>query len=336
LSTSGIAPFRALVASEAGVPASFIEADAELLGVGEVTIEVAYSSLNYKDALATLAAAPVVRRYPLVVGIDLAGTVVASEDPNYLPGDGVLVVGCGLGEDHSGGFSRFARVPGSWCVPIPVDLDANSAMAFGTAGFTAMLCCMALERNGATPEALGELPILVTGAAGGVGSLSIALLAALGYRVIAATGRLDEAEYLEGLGAAQVVGREALEPAGRGPLGPASYGGAIDVVGGPILAEVIRRIAPDGTVAACGLAGGAELTSSVYPFILRGVTLAGVNSVFVAPGLRDAAWARLSALVGLETVATISRIEPLSAVPDLAAEMLAGKVRGRVVVDVTR
>lgn len=326
--------FRALVVTEAGAAADFAEVGEELLGDGEVVVEVAESSLNYKDALAASGSAPVVRHFPLVIGIDFAGTVVESTNPAVPVGDEVLVTGCGLGEEHSGGYARYARVPAEWCVRLPTGLDTRRAMALGTAGFTAMLCVMALERNGATAEALEGQRVLVTGAAGGVGSIAVALLRRLGYRVVAATGRVEEAPFLEVLGASEVVGRDALAPAGRGPLGPATYGAAVDVVGGATLAEVIRRLVPEGTVAACGLAGGAELETTVYPFILRGVTLAGVNSVHVEAARRDMAWQRLASLLDGSVIDGLSRTEPLSAVPRLAADVLAGKVRGRVVVDV--
>jgi len=333
---AGLGRFRALVATEQGVPPAFAEVGEESLGEGEVTVEVAYSSLNYKDALATTATAPVVRRFPLTIGIDLAGSVVASSDPGFSVGDEVLVAGGGLGEDHPGAYARYARVPAEWCVRLPEGLGAVGAMALGTAGLTAMLCCAALERNGATPERLGGEPVLVTGAAGGVGSYAVALLGRLGYTVVASTGRVEEAAYLSALGAARVVGREELAPVGRGPLGPVSFASAIDVVGGATLAEVLRRAAPNGTVAACGLAGGSQLESTVYPFILRGVVLAGVNSVTLHAEERRATWSRLGALLPDGLAGTVARVEALSEVASLAPEVLAGRVRGRVVLDVAR
>jgi acrylyl-CoA reductase (NADPH) len=326
--------FLGLVAEEAGTPARFIEIGEEDLGEGDVLIEIMRSSLNYKDGLAATATAPILRRYPSVIGIDLAGRVRSGGDSGLQPGDEVLVAGSGLGEEHPGGYTRFARVPSSWCVRLPTGLDAEGAMTLGTAGLTAMLACMALERNGNTPESLGELPVLVTGAAGGVGSIAIAVLSRLGYRVVALTGRSQESDYLQQLGADRVVPREALA-AGRGPLSSAEYGAAIDVVGGSTLAELLRRIAPHGTVAACGLAGGADLSSTVYPFILRGVTLAGVNSVHPPGEAREAAWSRLAALLPGEVLDLLGRVEPLSKVPELAPEVLAGRIRGRVVLDVT-
>jgi acrylyl-CoA reductase (NADPH) len=207
-------------------------------------------------------------------------------------------------------------------------------MTLGTAGLTAMLCCFALERNGCSPEAISGLPVLVTGASGGVGSIAVALLSRLGYEVVALTGRPQEIGYLEGLGANRVVGRDVLAP-GRGPLASAEFGAAIDVVGGAPLGELLRKLAPNGTVAACGLAGGAELSSTVYPFILRGVTLAGVNSVHPPEGSRERAWGQLAELLPGEVLQRLGRVEPLSKVPELAAEVLAGNIRGRVVLDVT-
>ena len=329
------ATFRALLAAEAdGTPARIVELEEADLDEGDVTIAVAWSSLNYKDALAVTGRAPVVRRFPMVCGVDLAGRVAASSSPALAPGDEVLVVGCGLGEDHAGGYAGLARVPGAWCVRLPPGIDLRRSMAIGTAGFTAMLAVLALERVGISPIALAERPVLVTGAAGGVGSIAVALLARLGYRVTASTGRPEEAAYLRRLGASEVLARAGLAEGPGRPLCNERFGAAIDVVGGGTLANVLSRVCRDGAVAACGLAGGGELPTSVYPFILRGVTLAGVNSTWPPPGWREQAWQRLARDLPAELLGEMTTVEPLSRVPELAASLLSGGVRGRVVVEV--
>ncbi len=324
--------FPALVAAAPGVPARLVAIEERELGEGDVTIAVRWSSLNYKDALALRAAAPVVRRFPMVCGIDLAGEVVSSDHEGIVPGDEVVVTGCGLGEEHPGGFAAYARVPGQWCVPLPPGLDTRQAMALGTAGLTAMLAVLLLERNGSTPDALGGLPLLVTGAAGGVGSIAVALGARLGYRVVASTGRPEEAPYLEWLGASEVLDRRELSEGTSRALERVRFGAVIDVVGGATLARALAATRPFGTVAACGLAGGAELSTTIHPFILRGIVLAGVNSVHPASSDRAAAWHRLAATIPGELLQGITASIGLDEASDLASRLLDGRVRGRIVV----
>jgi len=329
------ARFPALLAAEPdGTPARLVGLEEADLDEGDVTVAIAWSSLNYKDALAVTGRAPVVRRFPMVCGIDLAGRVTASTHPGLSLGDEVVVVGCGLGENHTGGYAGLARVPGSWCVRLPPGLDLRRSMAIGTAGFTAMLAVLALERVGISPEGLAEPPVLVTGAAGGVGSIAVAVLARLGYRVAASTGRPGEAAYLRRLGASEVLQRAELADGPRRSLGDERFSAAIDVVGGETLANVLSQVRRDGAVAACGLAGGGELPASVYPFVLRGVTLAGVNSTWPPPGWRERAWQRLATDLPAELLDEMTVVEPLSRVPELAGALLSGAVRGRVVVEV--
>lgn len=296
-----------------------------------VTVAVEYSTVNYKDGLALTGKSPIIRSYPMAPGIDLAGTVTASADPKFKPGDKVLVNGYGLGENHWGGYAQRARLPGKFLVPLPKAFSAAQAMAIGTGGYTAMLCVLALEKQGVRPDQ-GE--ILVTGAAGGVGSVAIALLAKLGFKVVASTGRLDEAGYLKDLGATEVMDRAALSGPAKA-LGKERWAGVVDAVGSTTLANAIAQTKYEGAVAACGLAQGADLPVSVMPFILRGVKLIGVDSVMAPMAARLEAWTRLArdldpaklALIGARTI-------PLSAVPQAAQDILDGKIRGRVVVDV--
>ena len=324
--------FRALLLEEAGgrTAAEFRELRPQDLPEGDALVEVAYSSLNYKDALAITGRGKVIRRFPMVPGIDLAGTVAECSGGAFSPGDRVLATGCGLGELHWGGFSRMARVRPEWLVPVPEGMSLRESMALGTAGFTAMLAAMALREHGVLP---GAGRVVVTGAAGGVGSLSVALLAALGYAVAASTGRPEAADYLKSLGAAEVVGR-ALLPSLAKPLESETWAGGVDTVGGATLAGLLASTARHGCVAACGLAGGADLKTTVFPFILRGVTLCGIDSLVCPMDRRLEAWGRLDEEVPKEALARIAQVKPLSEVPALSEAILAGQVRGRIVVDV--
>lgn len=326
--------FNAIVIDEtdAGSTAVLTQLDEVSLAEGEVTVDVRYSSLNYKDALAITGKAPVVRRFPMVPGIDLAGTVAASSVPEFSKGMAVLANGWGLGEQHWGGLAQKARVKADWLVPLPSRFDAGQAMAIGTAGYTAMLCVMALERNGVTPER-GD--VLVTGAAGGVGGVAVAILSKLGYRVVASTGRPEEAAYVTALGASEIIPRAELAQPGK-PLGKERWAGAVDVVGSHVLANVCAGIRYGGTVAACGLAGGMDFPATVAPFILRGVSLAGIDSVYCPTAMRREAWRRLERDLDVEKLRSITREIGLSDAIETARELLAGRIRGRVVVDVNR
>ncbi|MGA8136445.1 MAG: MDR family oxidoreductase [Pseudomonas gingeri] len=299
---------------------------------GDVTVRVAYSTLNFKDALAITGASPVVRQFPMVPGIDLVGTVEQSSHADYRVGDGVLLNGWGVGEGHWGGLAQKARLNGDWLIPMPAGFTPAQTMAIGTAGFTAMLSILALERNGLTPD---QGDVLVTGANGGVGSFAVALLARLGYRVVASTGRIAEHAYLQQLGAAEIIDRETLSQPGK-PLAKERWAAAIDSVGSHTLANVCAGIRANGTVAACGLAQGMDFPASVAPFILRGVTLAGINSVTQPKAQRILAWERLAKDLDRGLLALISQEISLSEALELAPRLLAGQVRGRVVVDVNR
>ncbi|MFC4452981.1 MDR family oxidoreductase [Deinococcus sonorensis] len=295
---------------------------------GDVLVQVEASSLNYKDGLAVLGRPGVVRRYPMVPGIDLAGTVVESSDARYAPGDPVLLTGWGIGEQFWGGYATHARVQADWLTCRPEGLSAQDAMAIGTAGFTAMMSVMALEDHGLTPEQ-GE--VVVTGASGGVGSVAVALLSALGYRVVASTGRPQEAGYLQGLGAAQIIGREELSSLKR-PLEKERFAGAVDAVGGETLAGVLSCLKRGGAAAACGLAGGSGLPTTVLPFILRGVALLGIDSVMCPPERRERAWQRLSRELPGTLYSEGVTVQPLAEVQRLAEQILAGQIRGRTVI----
>jgi acrylyl-CoA reductase (NADPH) len=325
--------FRALVLEAAdGAPRPEVrDADDSELPDGDVTVDVDYSTVNYKDGLAVVNGKPVVRSFPMVPGIDLAGTVAASGHPGVAVGQRVVLNGFGVGEGHWGGYAQRARVKGDWLVALPDAISTEAAMAIGTAGYTAMLCVLALEHNGVTP---GSGDVLVTGAAGGVGSVAIALLSGLGHRVVASTGRPEEAGYLEGLGAAEVIDRAELSEPSKRPMLGERWAGAVDAVGGVTLANVVASTRYGGTVAACGLAGGTDLPTTVYPFILRGVTLAGVDSVMAPLAKREEAWARLARDLDLDRLAAMTTRIGLAEVPATAAAILEGKVRGRVVVDV--
>lgn len=317
---------------EAGYRASLTALDEGQLPEGDVTVRVSHSTLNYKDALAITGKGPVVRRFPMVPGIDLAGTVEHALHPDYKTGDAVILNGWGVGETHWGGLAQKARVNGDWLVPLPAQFTPQQAMAIGTAGYTAMLCVMALERHGVTPN-LGE--ILVTGAAGGVGSVATAVLTRLGYRVVAVSGRLAETDYLKHLGAVEVLDRATFATPGK-PLGRERWAGAVDVVGSHTLANVCATTQYRGVVTACGLAGGMDFPATVAPFILRGVTLVGIDSVMCPRLERLEAWKRLGSDLDVAKLATISQEVGLSEVIPLASKLLDGEVRGRVIVDVNR
>lgn len=326
--------FRAILIDkdDTGYRASLQTLDEAQLPAGDVRVRVSHSTLNYKDALAITGKGPVVRQFPMVPGIDLAGVVEESRHPDFKAGDAVLLNGWGVGEGHWGGLAEQARLNGDWLIPLPAGFSAAEAMALGTAGYTAMLAVLALERHGVTPER-GE--VLVTGANGGVGSVAIALLAKLGYRVAASTGRPEEAEYLKSLGAAEIVERASLSEPGR-PLGRERWAGAIDSLGSHTLANVCASTRYGGCVAACGLAQGMDFPATVAPFILRGVTLAGIDSVMRPRADRLEAWSRLARDLDKRLLAPITRTIGLEEVIPTAGELLAGKVRGRVVVDVNR
>ena len=321
---------RAVVSTGQG-PAQLTELDDKDLPDGDVTVDVAYSSLNYKDGLAVTGRGRIVRRPPLVCGIDLAGTVAESASPDWSPGDEVVVTGWGLSETHPGGYTERQRVRSEWLVARPPGLTLAQTMAVGTAGLTAMLCVLALEDAGLSA---GDGEVVVTGAGGGVGSVAVALLASLGHRVVAATGRPALHEYLRGLGAADFVTRDELARPAERPLESTRWAGAVDTVGSTTLASVLRQAAYGAPVTACGLAGGDDLPVTVLPFILRGVRLLGVDSVQCPTPRREQAWARLAADLDPDLLDRMTTVEPLTAVPRLAEEILAGRTQGRVVVDV--
>src|SRR3984885_14155489 len=312
--------------------ATFAALEESSLPEGDVTVRVEYSTLNYKDALAITGKGPVVRHFPMVPGIDFAGTVEHSENASYSSGDKVVLNGWGVGESHWGGLAQLARVKADWLIPLPGALTTRQAMAVGTAGYTAMLCVMALERHGVTP---GDGEILVTGAAGGVGSIAVALLSKLGFRVAAMTGRPAESGFLTELGAAEIMDRAAYAGAGR-PLAKERWAGAIDVVGSHTLANVCASLRYGGVVAACGLAGGMDFPGTVAPFILRGITLAGIDSVMRPRADRVEAWRRLSRDLELNKLELLTVEISLAQALERAATILEGQVRGRIVVDVNR
>ena len=323
--------FRALVLHEENgrVVPRLEQLDESRLPAGEVTVAVEYSTLNYKDGMILEGQGRLVRSYPHVPGIDFAGTVLESSAPEFCPGDPVILTGWRVGELHWGGYAGRARVPASFLVRRPVGVTACQAMAIGTAGFTAMLAVIALERHGLTPDG-GE--VLVTGAAGGVGSIAVALLSALGYRVVASTGRPEQRGYLEGLGAAELIERAALATKPARPLDRERWAGAVDAVGGNTLATILTQLKYRASVAACGLVGGSDLPASVIPFLLRGVNLLGVDSVICPRDERVAAWDRLAHDLPLDRLERITELVSLPEVIDLAPRILRGDVRGRVVV----
>ena len=325
--------FKALLLTKSDdgkTQAALTSLDDTQLPPGEVLVQVSHSTLNYKDGLAITGKAPVVRTWPMVPGIDLAGTVIESSDARYRAGDAVLLNGWGVGETHWGGLAQKARVKADWLLPLPAGMTPERAMAIGTAGYTAMLCVMALQGQGVTSE---RGPVLVTGANGGVGSIAIALLSRAGFTVHASTGRLDEAAHLKSLGAAEVIDRATLSAPGK-PLQKERWAAAVDSVGSHTLANVCASLHYGGVAAACGLAQGMELPTTVAPFILRGVTLAGVDSVMAPYARRAEAWTRLAAELPAEVLATNTVTITLEDAPAVAARLLAGQVRGRVVVDV--
>ena len=317
---------------DAGYRANCREIDEAMLPDGDVTVRVAYSTLNYKDGLAITGKGPVVRKFPMVPGVDLVGTVESSSHADYAVGDTVVLNGWGVGEGHWGGLAQKARLKGEWLVPLPSAFTPRQAMAIGTAGYTAMLCVMALERHGVTPDQ-GE--IVVSGAAGGVGSVAIALLAKLGYTVVAVSGRPAEADYLKSLGAVDILNRADFSNPGK-PLARERWAGAVDVVGSHTLANICAATRYGGVVTACGLAGGMDLPASVAPFILRGVTLAGVDSVMCPRPRRLEAWQRLARDLDISKLEAIAHEISLAEAIPTAAALLEGKVRGRVIVDVNR
>jgi acrylyl-CoA reductase (NADPH) len=309
----------------------FEQLPVDRLPPGEVLVEVDWSCLNYKDALAITGAGKIVRDFPFVPGIDFAGRVRESTDPRFAPGDRVVLTGWGVGERHWGGLAELARVRADWLVRLPEGLDTRHAMSIGTAGFTAMLSVMALEEQGVKPDA-GD--IVVSGAAGGVGSIATALLARRGYRVVASTGRPELGGWLRELGAAEILGRKALSEPGRAPLESQRWAGAVDTVGGTTLANILKATKYHGVVTACGLAGGAEFTCTVYPFILRGVRLIGIDSVYCPRERRERAWQALARELPPEMLDRVTTEVPLHEAPKLAPDFLEGRVRGRIVVRV--
>ena len=317
---------------DSGYRATLQEIQDAQLPEGDVTVRVAYSTLNFKDGLAITGSSPVVRKFPMVPGIDLAGVVEVSGHPDYKVGDQVLLNGWGVGEGHWGGLAQKARLNGDWLIALPKAFTAAQAMAIGTAGYTAMLCILALEHNGVTP---GQGDILVTGANGGVGSFAIALLSRLGYRVVASTGRTSEHDYLKQLGASEIIDRATLSAPGK-PLAKERWAAVIDSVGSHTLANACASTQANGTVAACGLAQGMDFPASVAPFILRGVTLAGINSVTQPKAKRVEAWNRLARDLDFNLLPLISHEIGLSEAIEAASRLLAGQLRGRVVVDVNR
>ena len=324
--------FKAIVIDkdDGGYRATLKDVEDSALPPGDVTVRVAYSTINYKDGLALTGKSPVVRKFPLHAGIDFAGTVEASDDARFKVGDAVLLNGFGVGELHSGGLAQKARVKADWLVPLPAGLSARQSMAIGTAGYTAMLCVMALEKHLVLP---GNGDVLVTGANGGVGSIAITLLAKLGHRVVASTGRLQEADFLKSLGASEVISRDELSAPGK-PLAKERWAGVVDSVGSHTLANACAGTRYGGVVAACGLAQGMDFPGSVAPFILRGITLCGIDSVMAPMALRTAAWRRLAAELDLAKLESITREIALADAVQAGANILAGRIRGRVVVNV--
>jgi acrylyl-CoA reductase (NADPH) len=327
-----VATFKAIRIDKAdkGTTAQLTQFDEAELMEGDVTVRVEWSTLNYKDGLALTGKAPVVRRFPMIAGIDFAGTVEQSSHPQWKTGDKVVCTGWGMGETHLGAYAEKARVKGDWLVALPQDLSARDAMAIGTAGFTAMLSVLALEKHGVLPN---SGPVVVTGAAGGVGSVATAVLSKLGYHVIASTGRASEADYLKEIGATEVIDRNELSMAAK-PIAKERWVGGVDSVGSTTLANLLSMTKYGGAIAACGLAAGMDLPSSVAPFILRGVCLLGIDSVMCPIEPRKAAWQRLASDLDRTKLAEITHEISLSEVPEWGAKILAGQVRGRTVVKI--
>ena len=324
--------FQALLAtkSDAGPSFAWTELGRDDLMDGDVLVRVTHTTINYKDGLALTGKAPIIRKWPLIPGIDFAGEVLESSHPDFKPGDGVVLNGWGVGETHHGGFAQLARVKGDWLVKRPDAFTPAQTMAIGTAGYTAMLCVLALEAHGLTPA---SGPVLVTGAAGGVGSVAVAVLSKLGHHVIASTGRLEEKPFLEDMGAKEIIARDELSGKPR-PLGKERWAGVVDVAGSNTLANAISMTSYGGCVAACGLAQGMDLPTSVAPFILRGVTLTGIDSVMAPKPKRIDAWQRLAADLDKAKLAELTLTRPLSEVQALAPQIIDGKVRGRIVLEV--
>jgi acrylyl-CoA reductase (NADPH) len=324
--------FQALLATKTGdkITASVVSLSQQDLMPGDVLVDVDYSTVNYKDAMAITGRAEVIRRFPLIPGIDFAGTVKSSSCPGIAVGDRVVTNGWGLSQNHHGGYAQQARVKGEWLLKLPDTLSTKDAMAIGTAGYTAMLSVLALEHGGLTPQ---HGDVLVTGANGGVGSIAIALLSGLGYRVVASTGRLEESDYLRSLGAADIIDRRTLSERGA-PIATERWAGAVDSVGSHTLANVLAQTKYRGVVTACGLAQGMDLPASVLPFILRNVTLAGIDSVNAPQQVRIEAWSRLARDLDLDKLARTTHVVGLAEVPAVVERMFAGQVQGRTVVDV--
>jgi acrylyl-CoA reductase (NADPH) len=324
--------FKAIVVEkgEGGQKARLTDFDEANLMDGDVTVRVEWSTVNYKDGLALTGKAPVIRRFPMIPGIDFAGTVESSSHPQWKPGDRVILNGWGAGETHLGGYAEKARVKGDWLVGLPARNSARGAMAIGTAGYTAMLAVMALERQGVAPR---HGPLIVTGAAGGVGSVAVTLLAKLGFAVVASTGRPAEADYLKSLGAREIIERKELTGASK-PLGPERWAGGIDTVGSTTLANVLSMTRYGGAIAACGLAGGMDLPATVAPFILRGVSLIGIDSVMCPLERRREAWKRLASDIDAGKLAMMTSEIDLAGVMDAGRRIVEGAVRGRIVVKI--
>jgi acrylyl-CoA reductase (NADPH) len=327
-----VGTFKAIVIekAESGTKAALTDFDEANLMDGDVTVAVEYSTVNYKDGLAVSGKAPVVRRFPMIAGIDFAGTVESSSHPEWKAGDKVILNGWGLGETHLGAYAAKARVKGDWLVRLSPSMSARDAMAIGTAGYTAMLAVMALERHGLKPD---RGPVVVTGATGGVGSVAIALLAKLGFQVHAVTGRPQEADYLKSLGASEIIERKELAGLPQ-PLAKERWAGGVDSVGSATLANLLSMTRYGGAVAACGLAGGMDLPGSVAPFILRGVSLLGIDSVMAPPALRKEAWKRLEKDLDRQKLAAMITEISLTGVPEAAKRIVEGQVRGRIVVKI--
>lgn len=323
--------FRAaqLTKTDEGQALNFVTLETSDLMEGDAVVKVDYSTLNYKDGLALTGAAPVVRAWPMIPGIDFVGTIESCESDRFNPGDKVILNGFGMGEAHLGGYAQRARVNSDWLVALPDGITPLQSMAIGTAGYTAMLCVMAIE-EGCKP---GDGEILVTGAAGGVGSVAIAILSKLGYNVVASTGRASEEAYLKQLGATRIIDRNELNDKGR-PLDKEKWAGVVDAVGSHTLANAISQTRYGGVVAACGLAQGADLPLTVMPFILRGITLRGIDSVMAPLAVREAAWARLAKDLDLQQLEKMTTVKKLEDVAELGASILAGQTRGRIVIDV--
>jgi len=325
--------FKALLIEEhdGKVSSGFVQLDESRLDAGNVTIRVAYSSINYKDALAATGAGKIIRRFPCVGGIDLSGTVIESSDSRFKPGDQVIATSFDIGVAHHGGYAEIARVPGDWVVPLPAGLSLYEAMALGTAGFTAALGVVRMEENGLRPE---KGPVIVTGATGGVGSLAIDMLARIGYHVVALTGKESEADYLRSLGVAEVLLRQSLDLSRIRPLDRARWAGAVDNLGGDVLAWIASTMEQGGTIASIGLAASMSLNTTVAPFILRGVSLLGIDSGYIREPYRSGVWQRLATDLRPPHLASMSRRIPFDDLPATFGEYIAGRAKGRVVVEI--